>query len=62
MIHQVLDAYLIYMIKVAELMGGTNVEEEMKEILEFEKKLATVSKSSLEREKKRLFKTFEFHQ
>lgn len=27
-------------------MGGTNVEEEMKEILEFEKKLATVSFNS----------------
>lgn len=38
-----LDAYLIYMIKVAELMGGTNVEEQMKDILEFEKKLALVS-------------------
>lgn len=31
------------MIKVAELMGGTNVEERMKDILEFEKKLAAVS-------------------
>lgn len=31
------------MIKVAELMGGVNVEEQMKEILEFEKKLAAVS-------------------
>lgn len=39
----VLDAYLIYMIKVAELMGGTNVEEQMKEVLEFEKKLATIT-------------------
>lgn len=39
----VLDAYLIYMIKVAELMGGTNVEEQMKDILEFEKKLATIT-------------------
>lgn len=38
------------MIKVAELMGGTNVEEEMKEILEFEKKLATVSSSFEPRE------------
>lgn len=32
------------MIKVAELMGGTDVEEQMKDILEFEKKLAGVSK------------------
>lgn len=39
----VLDAYLIYMIKVAELMGGSNVEEQMKEVLEFEKKLATIT-------------------
>lgn len=31
------------MIKVAELMGGTNVESQMKDILEFEKKLAAVS-------------------
>lgn len=31
------------MIKVAELMGGTDVEEQMKDILEFEKKLAAVS-------------------
>lgn len=31
------------MIKVAELMGGTNVEEQMNDILEFEKKLAAVS-------------------
>lgn len=39
----VLDAYLIYMIKVAELMGGTNVDGQMKDILQFEKKLAAVS-------------------
>lgn len=31
------------MIKVAELMGGVDVEEQMKDILEFEKKLASVS-------------------
>ena len=31
------------MVKVAELMGGVNVEEQMKDILEFEKKLAAVS-------------------
>jgi len=42
--HQkVLDAYLIYMTKVAELMGGTNVDDQMKEVLEFEKRLAAVS-------------------
>lgn len=39
----VLDAYLIYMIKVAELMGGLDVEEQMKDILEFEKKLAAIT-------------------
>lgn len=39
----VLEAYLIYMIKVAELMGGTNVDETMRDVLEFEKKLASVS-------------------
>lgn len=31
------------MVKVAELMGGVDVEEQMKDILEFEKQLATVS-------------------
>jgi len=31
------------MVKVSELMGGVDVEEQMREILEFEKKLATVS-------------------
>ena len=40
---KVLDAYFIYMVKVAELMGGVDVEEQMREILEFEKKLAAVS-------------------
>lgn len=39
----VLDAYLIYMIKVAELMGGRDVDEQMKDILEFEKKLAAIT-------------------
>lgn len=42
---QVLDAYKSYMTKVAELMGGSpaKVEEEMKDVMEFERRLAEVS-------------------
>lgn len=37
------------MVKVGELMGGTDVEPQMKEILEFEKKLASVSREEARR-------------
>lgn len=39
----VIEAYLDYMIKIGELMGGTNVEESMKDLLELERKIAIVS-------------------
>lgn len=39
---QVLNAYLLYMTRVAELMGGTDAEEQMKDVLEFERRLAQV--------------------
>lgn len=34
------------MIKVSELMGGKNVEKEMKDVLEFERKIAEVGHNS----------------
>lgn len=42
---QVLDAYMSYMTKVMELMGGESakVEEEMHNLYEFERRMAEVS-------------------
>lgn len=39
----VLEAYLFYMDKVAELMGGKNVTTQMRDMLDFETKLASIT-------------------